>query len=197
MSFNIMDGTGTGKSAKVDTNNRLYVNSEGKTAVEAATDKGDSYNLNTGVINLTSANETAVLYVKNTDPDRDIHVSALAVGLGPSTGGTGSIPKVTVTRNPTGGTLVDSNNDIDVNSNRNFSSSQTLTATTLKGAEGETLTGDTDHLIIFQTANGRLFATIDEVLGNGASIGVKIDPQPSNTSMDIYAALICHTEASG
>lgn len=194
MSSILQDGAGTGNTAKVDAKNRLWTNSVTKTSVENATDTGTSYNLNTGVINLTSANETAVMYFKNTDASNDIHISAIAIGLGPTTGGSGGIPKITVVRNPTGGTLLDTPTNIDINSNRNFSATDTITGNAYKGAEGETLTGGTDHIIIYQVANGRLYANIDEKLANGASIGVEITPQPSNTSMDVYAALICHTE---
>jgi hypothetical protein len=195
MSLIITDGTGTGKVAKVDEQNRLFTKTVSKSAIEDATDEGRSYNLNTGIITLTSANESGVLYLKNTDPLNDIHISAIAVGVGPSTGGTAtSINNITVVRNPTGGTIVDNATNVDINSNRNFSSSKALTSDAYKGAEGNTLTGGSDHLLLFQASGGRLFATIDEVLSNGASIGVNILPQTDNTSMNVYVALILHTE---
>jgi len=56
------------------------------------------------------------------------------------------------------------------------------------------MTDGVDHLLLYQTTSGRLFAEIDEILPTGASIGVKVDPQASNTSMDVYVALICHQE---
>lgn len=190
----IHDGTGTGQQAKVDANNRLHVQSVSVPAEWNANKNGTAFNLNTGVITLTDSVETPVMYVKNNN-ETDLHITAIAVGLGPSTGGSGGIPKITVVRNPTTGSIIETTpTDIDINSNRNFGSSSTLTIDAYKGATGDTMTDGTDHIIFFQTSNGRLFATIDEVLPKGSSMGVKVDPQPSNTSQDVYAALICHLD---
>jgi hypothetical protein len=175
----IRDGTGDGYLAKVNANQRLYVSAVVLDENLAATKDGRSYNINTGEITLTDDNETPV--------------SAIAVGLGPTTGGTGGIPVITVVRNPTAGTIT-SGSDVDINSNRNYGSSNTLTATAKKGATGLTMTGGVDHLLFYQGTSGRLFATIDELLPGGSSIGVKITPQGSNTSMSVYCAIICHVE---
>ena len=61
----IEDGTGNGYKAKVDSQNRLrtLAISEGFN-VDAASN-GENFNINTGVMNLTSANESAVAYFKN------------------------------------------------------------------------------------------------------------------------------------
>jgi hypothetical protein len=189
----IRDGAGQGYLAKVNGNQRLYTNAITVSEDQQATKLGNSFNINSGIITLTDAADTPVLYVKNNE-EQALHITAIAVGLGPSTGGSGGIPKVTVIRQPTAGTIVDNATAVDINSNRNFGSSNSLTVDAYKGATGNTMTDGTDHLILFQTANGRLFATIDEILPKGSSIGIKIDPQASNTSMDVYAALICHLE---
>jgi hypothetical protein len=190
----INDGTGTGNKLKIDSSNRAHVLAVVEDIATNATALGNSFNVNTGVINLTSANESAVLYFKNNE-DTTVHISAVAVGLGASTGGAStSTPKITVVRNPTGGTIVSGATDVDISSNRNFGSSRTLTADAYKGAEGNTLTGGADHLLFFQGSNGRLFATIDEELQKGDSIGVEITPQASNTSMDVYAALVLYKD---
>lgn len=193
MPDSIRDGSGSGFLAKVNGNLRLYTNSVTVSEDQQATKIGNSYNINTGVITLTSANDTPILYVKNNET-QDLHITAIAVGLSPSTGGSGGIPKITVVRGPTAGTIVSNATAVDINSNRNFGSSNTLTVDAYKGATGNTMTGGEDHLILFQTSNGRLFATIDEVLPKGATIGIKFDPQAGNTSQDVYAALICHLE---
>lgn len=194
MSLIIQDGAGTGNVARVDSENRLHTASVTTSEVSAANDDGNAYNINTGIITLTSANESAVLYLKNTDPEKRVHLSAIVAGLGPSTGGSGDVPRITVIRNPTLGTIIDDKTAVDMNSNRNFSSNNVMSADVYKGAEGKTLTDGTDHILIFQPANGRVFAPIGEVLNNQASIGVKIDPQPSNSSMICYVALILHLE---
>jgi len=189
----IRDGTGSAFLQKVDANNRSHVQAVNVPADHNATKNGNSYNINTGVITLTDAVQTPVLYVKNNE-ERDFHITAIAVGMGPSIGGAGSIPMVTIIRNPTVGTIVSGATNVDMNSNRNYGSSQTLAVDAFKGATGDTLTDGEDHILIFQTANSRLFAAIDEVLPKGKTIGVKITPQPSNTSMEIYAAFICHLD---
>jgi hypothetical protein len=189
----LSDGAGNGKRAKVDGNNRLATRSVITSEDEAATKDGRSYNVNTGVITLTNSDDTPVMYVKNNEV-QDLHITAIAVGFGASTGGSG-MNKVTVLRNPTAGTIIDSTpTNVDISSNRNYGSALTITADAYKGATGDTMTDGEDHLILFQGASGRLFATIDELIPQGKSIGIKIDPLAGNTSMDVYAALICHLE---
>jgi hypothetical protein len=160
-----------------------------------ATKNGDSYNINTGTITLTNDTASAVAYVKNNE-SQDLHVTAIAVGLGPSPAGTtAEIPAITVIRNPTAGTIVSSAVAVSINCNRNYGSSKTLTVDAYKAASSElTFTDGADHLLLYQAPNGRLFANIDEILTKGDSIGIKIDPQAGNTSMDCYAAIICHLE---
>lgn len=191
----IEDGTGTGQRAKVDANNRLFTNSVVASENEFANSNGNAYNINTGIITLTNAVETPVLYVKNNE-DEPLHVSAIAIGMFPSADGVSTeTPYSTVIRNPTAGTIITSSpTDVDINSNRNYGSQNTLTVDAYKGATGDTMTDGDDHIIFQQSEPSRLFATIDEVLPKGASIGIKIKPQTSNTSMDVYAALICHLD---
>jgi hypothetical protein len=187
----IKDGSGGGYNAKVNENNRLYVNAVQKSNAMEANTKGNAYNLNTGGITLTNAADTPIMYVKNNEA-QDLNVTAIAVGVGPTTGGTGEIPEITIVRNPTGGTIVSNATAIDIESNRNYGSSNIIDIDAYKGATGDTMTGGTDSLYFFQTSNGRLFATIDQVLPKGSSIGIKFDPQAGNTSQKVYCALISH-----
>ena len=64
MAFSILDGTGTGKEAGVDTNNRLLTNTISEDISNHVTEYGGKYNINTGNITLTTANESAILYFK-------------------------------------------------------------------------------------------------------------------------------------
>jgi hypothetical protein len=192
MADTIKDGKGTGYLARVDKNNRLVTDAIVTDDSLDATLIGNSYNINTGEITLTNAADTPVLYLKNNETE-DLIIRAVAIGLGPTTNGTGGIPKITIVRNPTTGTIITSTpTDVDMNSNRNYGSTKTLTVDAYKGATGDTMTDGTDHLFFYQTTSGRLFATIDEVLPKGSSIGVKIEPQASNDDMTCYAALVCH-----
>lgn len=180
-----------GTVAKVDNNHRLHTSSVTVPVERNANKKGDAFNVNSGVITLTDAVDTPVFYLKNNNV-KSLLVTAIAVGVGISTGGTGDNPTITVIRNPTAGTIVSGATDVDIKSNRNYGSANQLTnVTAYKGATGLTMTGGEDHILFFQ-GTGRLFASIDEIIPQGTSIGIKFNPQTSNTSQDVYAALILH-----
>lgn len=183
-------GVGGQYNAGVTTDNQLKTFSVGRDVATQINLEGDSYNINTGLITLTNATDTPVLYLKNNEL-RDLLITAIAVGMQDSTGGSG-LAQITVVRNPTEGTIVSDATNVDINSNRNYGSSNTLSDDVYKGATGSTMTNGTDHIIFLQGDSGRLFASVDEVLPKGTSIGVKITPPAGNTSLTLYVALICH-----
>jgi len=185
----ISDGKGRGFLAEVDNKQRLHSFSVTGSEEEEANEEGDAYNINTGKITLTNAVDTPVLYFKNNE-DRDYIIKAIALGLGPSTGGSGGIPEVTFIRNPTAGTIVSNAINVDIKSNRNYGSNKILIADVYKGATGNTMTGGDDHIFVYAKADARSFITIGEVLPKGTTFGIKIKPQTSNTSMTVYAAII-------
>jgi hypothetical protein len=189
----ITDGAGTGYKAKVNGNQRLYVNAVTITEDEQANKIGNAYNINTGEITLTSAAQTPVLYLKNNE-DQSIHITAVAIGLANSDGTATDMTKIVFVRNPTAGTIVSSPVNVDINGNRNYGSNNTLTADAYKGATGKTMTDGDDHILVYGTARSRVFVTIDEIIPKGSSFGLKITPPSSNTSMTVYAAVICHLE---
>ena len=185
----IEDGTGSGKMAKVNSGQRLYTRSVSNTEGQEANFDGDAYNINTGYITLTNATETPILYVKNNE-DENLMIDAIAFGVQPSTGGSSTeLAYATVVRNPTGGTIISNETDVDINSNRNYGSQNTATVDAYKGATGDTLSGGGDHIIL-QLGTGRAFASINEILEKGSSLAIKFKPPTGNTSVDVYAALI-------
>ena len=190
----IDDGTGSGRSAKVDGRNRLLSRSITESNNQAATDIGNSFNINTGIISLTTNGESSILYVKNNEVV-DLHLDALSVGIGTLGGTVTESSVVTLLRNPTGGTVVSDATAADMTQNRNFGSSKALTADVYKGAEGKTLTGGDDIAIFFATGSSRMFASIDMILSPGSSVGVQIDVNDS-TGGDVYAAFVCHLNDS-
>lgn len=190
----IQDATGQGPGAKVGATNRLYTFAISENFEEFSNKEGDAYNINTGTITLTSAADTPILYLKNNE-DKDLIVTAMAVGAGPSTGAaTDANAVITVVRNPTAGTIVSGATAVDMNQNRNFGSSKTLTADAYKGATGNTMTDGDDIIQFYQSENSRLFATLNIIIPKSKSIGIKFDPAASNTSQDVYAALVCHLD---
>jgi hypothetical protein len=186
----IEDGTGTGKMAKVNSGQRLYTRSVSNTEGQEANFDGDAYNINTGYITLTNSVDTPILYIKNNETE-DLLIDAIAFGVQPSTGGVSTeMPYATVVSNPTAGTIVSNETDVDIRSNRNYGSQNSFLVDTYKGATGNTMTNGDDHLLL-QLSTGRAFATINEILPKGASLGIKFKPTTSNTSIDVYVAVIC------
>lgn len=184
MSDFIQDGTGSGYRAKVDSDNHLHTRSVSESGGTDAAVVGNLYNINTETINLTSANSSALLYLRNTDTVPWI-LNRVFYNAGPSTGGSADF-LAEVVANPTTGTLITGGTAIDAH-NLNFGSPQTLEATVLKGAEGDTITDGTVRVsTIIPVSGTRVLIAFDSIiLEAGSSIGVRITPQTGNTSMDI------------
>lgn len=190
----IEDGAGGSFKAKVNKDNRLFTKAIVDDSQHDHNHDGDAYNLNIGVVNLGTDNDTPVLYVKNNET-RELIITAVAVGIDFSVNGSATkMSQITIIRNPTGGTTISNKNNGLINSNRNYASPNTLTVDFYKGADGETMTGGQDHIFIFHNDGNRLFATIEEILPGGTSMGITIKPPTGNTDMDVYAALICHLD---
>jgi hypothetical protein len=188
MTHAIKDGTGQGYLAEVSSDNKLRVRSITETAIEHATELGNAYNINTGEITISA--DSAILYFKNNE-EEDFFVDAVALGI---TDGTQSdIQKVTVIKNPTAGTIISGATDVDMNVNRNFGSSKTLSdSLAYKGASGNTFTDGDDTALFYQSDNGRLFATVGFLLPKGSSVGIELDVNLSSGSVTVYGAIIGH-----
>jgi hypothetical protein len=186
MSLIISDGTGTGNTAKVSAN-RVFVHSITEQEAVNATEDGGAYNINTGTIGLTSSTASSILYLKNNEV-RDLVIEALAVGVG-SAGTTTDVSTVTVIRNPTS---VSYSTAVDMNQNRNFGSTKTLTADVFKGAEAATTTGGDNIIQFFTGAGTRLFAPINLSLPTGSSIAIEIDTNTTSGTTDVYGAIVCY-----
>lgn len=193
----IQDNTGDSWGLRVDKNHQAHAVAVTVTAIEDATHKGNSYNINTGEIALTTATESAVLYFKNDESpvngESRIVIDSLFVGIDDE-GTTTGASKITVVRNPTAGTIVSGATAVDMNQNRNFGSSNTLSATTLayKGAEGNTLTGGDDIALIYQQPGTRGAYDLNLVLEKGSSIGIILDTDTSGGTTNVYAGLSLH-----
>ena len=116
----------------------------------------------------------------------------------PAVGAATDTTHVRVYKNPTAGTLISDANNVNVNSNRNFSSSQTLSDSLAyaASANGKTITDGTVHIESLISPGSRVNFQIDEVLKKGNSIAVSFEPNDSNTSMKVMAALITHKQVN-
>lgn len=191
----IQDATGNGYGAKVDSSNRLHVDSIGTDREAFSSQAGLSFNLNTGIITLTNAaTKNAVMYVVNNE-DYPLIITNLFYQTGASTGGSGNI-LVDIVRNPTTGTIVSGATAVDINVNRNFGSSRALAVTAYKGATGLTFTNGTKALeSILATATQRIAVSAGAItLPKGSSIGINLTTPTGNTSMAVEFAIACYLE---
>jgi hypothetical protein len=186
MSTIIQDGAGTGNVARVRSN-KLFTHAVSEPEPAHSTESGDAYNINTGDIGLTSSTASSIMYIKNNET-RELIIEAIAVGIG-SAGTTTDVSKVTIIRNPTS---VSYSTAVDMNQNRNFGSSKTLTADVYKGAEGATTTGGDSIIQFYMGAGTRLFAPINLYLPRGSSMAIELDTNTSSGTTNVYAALVCY-----
>lgn len=181
----ILDGTGAGFRAKVNSLNQLKTSSVSEDAEAFATDLGDAYQIVSGRLTLTTANPSAVLYVQNLDV-RNFVLDRVVLVCGTSTGGAGNDWGFQTQRNPTGGTIISTANPAGV-SNSNHSSAQTPNSINYAGdGTALTLTGGTGvTLPIRDSIAARQTFPLGRVLGQGASIGWVVTPPSGNTSCDV------------
>jgi hypothetical protein len=190
-------GAGGNIGMHVDQNEQAHVYAVTEAESLRATEKGNSYNINTGLIGLTSATESAVLYFKNDEApvngESNIVIDGVIIGIDDE-GTTTGMSTATILRNPTAGTIVSGASAVDANANRNFGSSNTLSSTSLayKGAEGNTFTDGTDFGILLQQPGTRVHYPLDIDLPKGSSIGIKLDTDTSGGTTNIYVALLLH-----
>ena len=191
----IEDGGGSNGYALLTKGQQLTTFSITEDEQQAATVAGKAYNINTGTIALTGTSESALMYFKNDESpengESDYVVTAIALGLGTRSATVTDSAFVTIIRNPTGGTLVDAATNCDIISNADFGSSASLSTGTKAykaTANNQTLTGGTDHALLYMT-DGRLYANLTIVIPRGSSIGVKIDLNTSGGA-NVYCALI-------
>lgn len=195
MELTILDGTGQGKSAKVDATNRLYTNSVSKPNIDQAIYDGYGYNLSTGSITLTSANESGVFYLKNTG-ELPLVVKVIGFALGATTGGSGNGTFRMYKDISAASTLVTGALALSNNVNRNFGNTRTLDGTTYKGVEGATATGGTLAGVSTRSDFSQPFRFEDAiiVLPKGTSIAATYQPPTSNTSQTVSVFCTCFYE---
>ena len=191
MTIIIKDGTGTGNTVKVNSNNRLFVNAITLAEDTAKAQEGEAFLMITGAINLTSDNESAVIYFQNQE-ERDVVVDGIGLQTSFATGSaTTSLGTIILVRNPTGGTIISDAVDGLV-TNRNYGSNNLLSANGYKGGEGKTMTGGVESLVGVTTYVGGLVLEEPIILPKGSSFGIKVTPPTDNTSADIYVGANIH-----
>ena len=189
MSTIIQDGTGTGRVAKVDTDNRLSTRSVTETNSYRASINGDHFAIGTGLVNLTDAAEHATYFVKNTDTN-DLFIDRFIVNALGAASSTDDFLVLSIYQNPTGmsgGT----GNDL-IQTNVNFGSSKTPTTTSEQGQQGASITGGTFSGAFVLKKELSTFIDIRIVLPKDASLGLTITAPTGNTNFNV----ITFTEAT-
>lgn len=191
----IKNGVGDGTLARVDSNNQLHVFALTEDEQNAAAEKGQLYNINTGAIALTGSSDSAVLYFKNNEGaingESNIIITSVIFGLYGRSATVTDSATATIIRNPTAGTIVDNATAVSMNSNSNFGSSNTLDSLIYKGADGYTLTDGTDHAIVLLPEGRTAVPELNIDLAKGSSLGIKIDLNTSGGA-NAYVAVVCY-----
>lgn len=178
------DGTGTGSKAKITTENLLRVHAFTESFDNFALLNGNSFNVNTGVITLTNATETPVLYIANTSDNDDLVITRFLWLIRGTTGGSGDVT-VDIYKNITGGTIVSGASAVSMASSKNVGSGASIPGNVYKGATGNTYTGGT-LIVSTQTTSSTAtsITTGTPVIPPGNNVCVTYTPPTSNTSQD-------------
>lgn len=180
----IDDGSGSGRSARVGSANRVHTHSLSATVLDVAAMRGDVFDINSDLITLTTANESGVLYLKNNE-NEDISLIITEVNLGTSAGGSGeNIIKGIF--NITGGTLLSNAVDANIN-NRRIGDTSAVTVDAYQGVEGDTVVGGT---AISRPLGGSAKLDTEYIIPKGNSIAVSITPPVGNTSMRMQISYV-------
>jgi len=182
----IQSGTGEGYFAGVTVNNRVMTTGIDLSLTEAATETGDTYNINTSTLPLTSSAEHALLYVKNNETT-NIIIDTTIINIKDFVGTDGQ-PVLKIYRNPTGGTLITDETECTI-TNRNYGSAKRVDINCYEGGQGKTVTGDSIEIFLPSTAalTFNSFSTL-VVLPKGSSIALSYTPPAGITSLDMVAA---------
>ena len=184
MSSYIQDGTGTGSRAKVNSSNRLTVDSIETTAESLASGSGDSFNVSNDIVEITSDTETALIHIQNTNSE-DWVVTRVYFHFGGSTGGVGS-GEFCMIQNATTGTLISGGATVSP-VNANFGSAKLLVGEFLQGTNGSTVTNGTEFVrTIVPNFTSRNIIPFDSVvIPPGASLSLQVKPPAGNTSLKV------------
>ena len=173
-----------GNTLKIDDYGRALTLSVSESISEAGGRLGDTYNVNTGLINLTNSSKSAVLYFENNDV-RDVEISIIGFLLGNSTGGSGDM-NLDVDLNVTSGTIISTATPTQIYSNKNAGSKKSITSNAYKGFQGATASGGIGAYTSLLNSATRQYAISTGliVLPKGSNMCVYVTPQTGNTSMN-------------
>ena len=189
MGFQIQDGTGSSKKAKVSNSNRLFVESVTRSEREEEALLGEAYIVGSGFVELTTTGTSAVLYFKNNE-DEDLVVTRFLIGVKKSVGGTENFITGIIYKNPT--SMVSGTTNSLILNNVNFGSSNTLNIDSEIGQTGASLAGGSAYLATVAPTENLTAEDASTIIPKGSSIGVFITPPPGNTSIEVSIGINLH-----
>jgi hypothetical protein len=153
------------------------------TITQAATVDGHAYHFATGIVTRTTSNESALLYVKNTDAQRVLLVTRLHLSLGLAAAD-GHNATLRIYPNPTPGGVLATGAAVDA-SNANVGLLAPAQTVTLLGGEGGSIS-ETSHPLTFIFASGS-YQAIETLaaIPFGSAIAFSIQPPTGNIAMDL------------
>jgi hypothetical protein len=158
MGLQIEDGTGTGNSIKVDSENRMRVFSDQRSQLAfISTEKEQAYVISTGQLAVTVTNGL-MLYFLNTSQTKRVHISNLFISW---TGGATNHDRVVFGQLVTDLTTPTTNTTANTGNNLNSGSGNTADATILNwDGVGTGMTGGSAGTVVADLIKGRGFDPI-------------------------------------
>lgn len=192
MSDSILDGTGRGYLAQVDDENRLVVYATTLPLLESKSQQGEAFNLNTGLVPITVATETPLLYFLNAGIS-DVTIAAFFIGVGTSTL-VGPVTDNIIMRVYADPTSVSGGVSISAQ-NRRIGSSTSFAFDTRRQDAGTPLlaTMPSDPVLLqYQTVQNRTFGEVYLTLPRARSLVVTVQANGSQ-NFNIYAGFSGYT----
>jgi hypothetical protein len=174
----IKDGVGKGFSAQVNKDHQLITRATALNQHTKSVVDGNYFEATTGLLELTTAAETGVIYVKNSE-DTTIIVDKVFFDVWPSTGGDTNGGTLRYYKNPdvTGGSSI-------IPTNTNFKYTVGEAGSDLKDLN--TMTGGTVMWIMYFEPQNSLTINEEKIaIPPGYSIGISVAAPTGNSSMYI------------
>lgn len=186
----IDDGTGSGRKAGVTIANRVETFSVTRNSELLRTEEGDSYNIETPCITLTSTAKSGLLFVRNNEPE-DLVITGFFNLFG-NNSASGSRMLLHYEFNANSGTLVTTTSNTITPVNKRVGNPKTLDATALFGFEGATINTGLRAITSLSNFTGRNSLFVEVVLPQGNSVAISCTPFVGTTNQEILAAVDCY-----
>ena len=191
MSATIQDGSGNCNFAKVDSKNRLHSGTVSRTERDAAIADGRMFITNSTLIELTSATETPIYYMKNND-NRKLYLDIFDITVGTSDSPGDIIVKTHAGIDEDNSTLVTNARPALVG-NANLASQETFDGIVYSGQPGDTIVGGAVfNNIIMKENDSRFTVQTSAVLPKGINAAFSVVPPTGNTSMKVSLLFIIY-----